>query len=419
MVVELQMPALSPTMTEGKIVVWNKKEGDNLSVGDVILEVETDKAVMEVESQNKGILGKILVEDNKTVAVGATIALILEKNEDLSILKDYKVKNIKQENETESKTETNTTESNVIINNEKNKVEENIPSSNDIVFASPLAKKIAKLNNIDIKNISGHGPNGRVVKADVENFLKNDLLQKNKKGRNSIEFTDIEPSGMRKTIANRLTESKQQTPHWYLKIKVDMTNFLKFKEEINKDKKDNPKLKISVNDIIVMAVSQTLSKHPKVNASWINGKIRKYNNIDVSIAVAVNDGIFTPIIKNSDQMSLIQISEETKRLIEKTRNGKLLPQEFQGGSIAISNLGMYGVQEFYSIINQPQSCIIAVGSIENSPAVVNEKIVACPTCVITISADHRVIDGADLALFASDLKKMLEDPAIMLFYALN
>jgi pyruvate dehydrogenase E2 component (dihydrolipoamide acetyltransferase) len=378
MVIKVQMPALSPTMTEGKIVSWNKKEGDSIVVGDVILEVETDKAIMEVESQNKGILGKILVNNNDVVSVGKTIALILEKGESADELKNYKVNDdVKSFNKCSENNDVKRNEN--FLNDKKNdnqkdellKVNEN--QSNDLVFASPLAKKIAKINNINIKDIVGHGPNGRIVKSDVEAVISNGRNLQRNIGRNSIEFIDVEPSSMRRTIANRLTESKQQVPHWYLKIKVNMSNFLSFKDELNKSIANTPERKISVNDIIIMVVSQAMYKHPKINVSWANGKIRKYNNVDVSVAIAVNDGIFTPIIRNADQKGLLEISSETKQLVKKAKDGKLSPQEFQGGSIAISNLGMYGVQEFCSIINPPQSCIIAVGAIKNSVIALDEN----------------------------------------------
>ena len=445
MVAEVQMPALSPTMTEGKIVSWNKKEGDVLAVGDVILEVETDKAVMEVESQNKGILGKILYNENETVSVGTIIALILEKGENKDILKDFNVSVKDEKNNTTNissscknqDSENNNTGENNFDLNKKNTIDDGSNNAfayqvaddrnqnlkaeeGKSVFASPLAKKIAKLNNINISNIHGSGPCGRIVKADVEALLTggNTCCIKKCVGRNSVEFVDIEPSGMRCTVASRLSESKRQVPHWYLKIKVDMTNLLALKEDVNgmaKVDDGKPEFKVSVNDIIVMAVSRALQRNPKINSSWVNGKVRTYNNVDISVAVAVGDGIFTPIVKNADQMGLLDISSEIKRLAKKAKDGKLLPQEFQGGSVTISNLGMYGVQEFYSIINQPQSCIIAVGAVEKTAVVIDDgTIVARKTCIITLSADHRVIDGAVLAPFASDLKKALENPAIMM-----
>lgn len=427
MVAEVQMPALSPTMTEGKIVSWNKKEGEAIATGDVILEVETDKAIMEVEAQTKGTLGKILCNADEVVSVGSVIALILEKGENADALKNYKPQNTVNQEVKEEKTDTaqiSQTENTAINikdteNNDKQNNTCQPSKETQRVFATPLAKNIAKMNNIDISTIvSGSGPNGRIIKSDIEEFLKNGSSFAKKTGRNPIEFVDINPNGMRTTVARRLTESKQQVPHWYLKIKVNMSNFSTFRNEVNKMAKvvdGKPEFKISANDIVVMAVAKALQKNPEINACWIDGKIRKYNNVDVSVAVAVDGGIYTPIVKNADQMGLLEISATIKNLAKKARDGKLTPQEFQGGSISISNLGMYGVQEFYSIINQPQSCIIAVGTIENSVVVLdNGQIAVQPTCTITFSADHRVIDGAILAPFANDVKKMLEIPAMMM-----
>ena len=418
MVLEVKMPALSPTMEEGKIVSWNKKEGDKLSVGDVVLEVETDKAIMEVESQEKGTLGKILAEANSTIKVGTTIALILEKGEDKSVLDDYSI-NSAIESGKQDEQEQNT--ENTIINNETpNQTELNVvEENNNKIFASPLAKNIAKINNIDISRIEhGSGPNGRIIKEDIEKFLSSGYNKTSTVGRNSIEYVDIEPTQMRTTIANRLTESKQQIPHWYLKISANMSSFVNFRNEINKMAKiidGKPEYKISANDIIVMAIAYSLKKHPEINVIWNNGKIRKYNNIDISVACSVEGGILTPVVKNADQLNLFELSSTIKNLIDRARNGKLSPNEYSGGSLTISNLGMYDVEEFSSIINPPQSCIVAVGTIKNKPVVLeNGCISVMPTCKITISADHRVIDGQVLAMFSKTLKTVLENPALLL-----
>ena len=438
MVLEVTMPALSPTMTEGKIVNWNKNEGDNIETGDVLLEVETDKAVMEVEAQDKGVIGKILYNLNDNVEVGKVIALILEKGETVDDIKDYKVGSNKNDNvEMTSEDENNVNNKNEEKYESQDKVsnvsclqsnQENnyICSCNDRqtnkVFSSPLARNVAKINNIDINDVAkqgGTGPNGRIIKDDVLKFLSS-CASCNcfaSVGRNSVEYTDVEPSSMRRAVANRLLESKQQSPHWYLKIQANMSNFVSFRQEINKMAKivdGKPEYKISANDIITMAVAKALKKHPDINSSWVNGKIRKYNNIDVSIAVAVGDGIFTPIVKNVDQKGILQISSEIKELVKKAKEGKLVPADYSGGNISISNLGMYGVQEFISIINPPQSCIIAVGAIEDSVVAVSGEVFVSPTCNLFLSADHRVIDGAVLATFASDLRNMLENPALML-----
>lgn len=478
MVAVIKMPALSPTMTEGKIVTWNKKIGDKIDVGDVILEVETDKAVMEVEAQNKGILGEILCELNSTIAVGETIALVLEKGETKDDLKKFSISqnadlndknsnnkdensnntlavndvadndNNNDDNSDNSKKNNNNVNNvnkgvvdsnancclgnnNNVCNQYNNTCQQNVAFNNsnycDKVFASPLAKSIAKMNNVDISQIAslnnGSGPNGRIIKADVEKFLLSNTGSSDNSvilhsiGRNAVEFVDVDPSGMRETIANRLTESKQQIPHWYLKISANMSKLVAFREELNKMAKivnGIANYKVSVNDIIIMAVARALQRCPDVNVSWANGKIRKYNNIDVSVACSVGNGILTPVVKNADQKGLLEISSEIKKLVSLARDGKLSPNDYIGGGITVSNLGMYGVKEFSSIINPPQSCIIAVGSIEDDVIVDKDKnICICPVCNITISADHRVIDGFVLASFASELKLMLENPTMI------
>ena len=413
MVAEVKMPALSPTMEEGKIVSWNKKEGDKIDVGDVLLEVETDKAVMEVEAQNKGVLGKILVATDNVVAVNKTIALILEKGETADAIKDYKIA------EDAPKTEDKPEQKEEKVEEKKVEIKEEgrapVATSSARVFASPLAKKVAAMNNINIASVGiGSGPNGRIIKADVERFLA--TPRAGGVFRNPVEFTEIVPTGMRSTIAKRLTQSKQDIPHWYLKITANMANFVAFRTELNKMAKvvdGKPEYKISANDIIVLAIAKALKRNPSINASWIDGKIRQYNNVDVSVAVSIDGGLITPIVKNADQKGLLEISKEIKQLAAKARDGKLTPDEYTGGSISVSNLGMFGVSEFQSIINPPQSCIAAVGAIEDAVLAVNGEAAVCPICNITFSADHRVIDGSVLAPFANDVKKFLENPALM------
>ena len=433
MVAEVKMPALSPTMTEGKIVSWNKNVGDKIEAGDVILEIETDKAVMEVEAQSKGVLGKILFELNQDVRVGDTIALIKEKNDtdedianyQLSIpaTDDEKVKpNITTNNQTkQDENNSNQKASSITLHNSTNNnteivVNEINTNTNKKIFASPLAKKIATDNHIDLEQISiGSGPNGRIIKQDIEKILssKNSGL-----ARNSIEYIDIEPTSMRKTIASRLTESKQIIPHWYMKISPNMSNFVNLRNEINNmakiDKDGKPEYKISATDLFVFAIAKAIKRNSIVNTAWVDGKIRKYNNIDIAIAVGLDDGVITPVIKNADQKSLIDLSKEIKNLVSKARSGKLSYDEYNGGCLTISNLGMFEVNEFYSIINPPQSCIVAISAINNKPIATScDKCEIQPVCNITFSIDHRVLDGASFAPFANDVKKILENPAMM------
>ena len=428
MVAEVKMPALSPTMEEGKIISWNKKEGDKVEVGEVIFEVETDKAVMEVESQDKGVVGKIIYKEDEIVKVGEVLALLLEKNETMESINNYclncdkKEKTDKNNNDKLTKKE----EVNILASkNNEQQSDKNIDNQwqkdrdNNRVFASPLAKKIAGLNNIDILTLSGSGPNGRIIKTDVENALKNTISRASVaiRTRNNIEYIDIEASAMRKAIAKRLLESKQQIPHFYMKIIVDMTNFVCFRAELNKMAKiidGKPEYKISANDIIVLAVAKALKFNPKVNAIWVNDKIRQFNNIDISVAVSIEGGIYTPVIKNADCFDIISLSNTIKSLSQKAKNNSLKPEECNGGCLTISNLGMYNVSDFTSIINAPQSCIIAVGKIEQKPFVSdNGKCASKNGCCITFSADHRVIDGAVMALFVNDVKKLLENPALI------
>ncbi|MBQ7552514.1 MAG: 2-oxo acid dehydrogenase subunit E2 [Rickettsiales bacterium] len=425
MVAEVKMPALSPTMTEGKIVSWNKNVGDKIEAGDVILEIETDKAVMEVEAQSKGVLGKILFELNQDVRVGDTIALIKEKNDT-----DEDIFNYQSSTTTNGKvdTEINTDIQSKQGNDNSNQQASYIQTNNNAdisvnqlstckkIFASPLAKKIATDNHIDLEQISiGSGPNGRIIKQDIEKILssKNSGL-----ARNSIEYIDIEPTNMRKTIAKRLTESKQNIPHWYMKISPNMSNFVNFRNEINNmakiDKDGKPEYKISATDLFVFAIAKAIQRNSVVNTAWIDGRIRKYNNIDIAIAVGLEDGVITPVVKNADQKNLIDLSKEIKNLVSKARSGKLNYDEYNGGCLTISNLGMFDVDDFCSIINPPQSCIIAISAIHNKPIANScNRCEIQPVCNITFSIDHRVLDGASFAPFANDIKKMLENPALM------
>ena len=392
MVAEVKMPALSPTMEEGKIISWSKKEGDKVEVGEVIFEVETDKAVMEVESQDKGVVGKIIYKEDEIVKVGEVLALLLEKNETMESINNYclnydkKEKTDKNNNDKLTKKE----EVNILASkNNEQQSDKNIDNQwqkdrdNNRVFASPLAKKIAGLNNIDILTLSGSGPNGRIIKTDVENALKNTISRASVaiRTRNNIEYIDIEASAMRKAIAKRLLESKQQIPHFYMKIIVDMTNFVCFRAELNKMAKiidGKPEYKISANDIIVLAVG-----------CGINNEFLSFKNISIT-----HNKFGKPILSN--------------------KNNSLKPEECNGGCLTISNLGMYNVSDFTSIINAPQSCIIAVGKIEQKPFVSdNGKCASKNGCCITFSADHRVIDGAVMALFVNDVKKLLENPALI------
>jgi pyruvate dehydrogenase E2 component (dihydrolipoamide acetyltransferase) len=438
MVAEVKMPALSPTMEEGKIISWNKKQGDSVAVGDVLLEVETDKAIMEVEAQIKGVFGMALFKDGYTVKVGENIAIILQKGEKIEDIDDY-LKNKK--NESEQKEKQKEEKNNGYLDDMENGLSKNI--ANDVIhdevktdkqleeianekhekriFASPLAKNIAKLNNVDISQIhSGSGVNGRIVKEDIEKFLQSNTYQPNqcKLKRNEIEYVDIKPSNIRMAVAKVLTEQKKEVPHFYVKICPDMTSFVKFRELFNKMAKitnGTPEYKISANDIIALAIAKAIQKNQKMNACWVDGLIRKFNNVDIAVAVKVDDGVITPVIRNADQKNLITISKEIKTLAQKARDGKIQPQEFNGGVITISNLGMFGVNEFTSIIPKMNSCIVAVGAIHFAPAVNQDskQVEVKQVCNLIFSGDHRVIDGGDLGIFANEVKQLLENPSLL------
>lgn len=401
MPIEILMPALSPTMKEGNLAKWLKKEGDKISPGEVIAEIETDKATMEVEAVDEGIIGKILIPANtRSVAVNSLIALVLEEGEDAKNLENYKPKSnfvpiVKQEVALPKKEE------------QKALVSTSFNASSNRVKASPLAKRIASIEKIDLNLISGTGPHGRIVKVDVLNRAPN------KKGvvRNNQEYKAIPNSNIRRVIAQRLLESKQNIPHFYLSIECNIDKLLNLREEINYD---NEKYKISVNDLVIKAVALALKDNPDANSSWTEEEILQYNNVDVSVAVAIEGGLITPIIRNADQKSLFEISEEMKLLAKKARENSLKPEEFQGGGFSISNLGMYGIKQFQAIINPPQSCIMAVGASSKRAIVVNDKIQISTMMDISLSCDHRVVDGVVGAKFLSSFKKYIEAPIKMI-----
>ncbi|MDG7053435.1 MAG: pyruvate dehydrogenase complex dihydrolipoamide acetyltransferase [Wolbachia endosymbiont of Alcedoecus sp.] len=437
MPIEILMPALSPTMskTGGKIVKWCKKEQDRVEVGDVIAEIETDKAIMEFESVDEGVLAKILVPEGASgVPVNQPIALMLEEGEDSSTLDPASTTNveIKKEVEAHSSTPSNSsasfnpsTLSNPLMPSDSSvpsnpsvssqcltlgsRKEENIKTTEGRIKISPLAKKIAQNENLDIKQLKGTGPYGRIIKADVLEFLDGGVQIENRERSN--EDVIVEVSNMRQVIAQRLIESKQNIPHFYLTVDCQVDKLISLKNEINSADENN---KVTINDLIIKAVAFSMKKFPDVNSSWIDNKILRYANIDISIAVALEDGLITPIVKDADKKSVLSISKEVKDLVSRARSGKLRPEEFQGGGFTISNLGMFGVKTFSAIINPPQSCIMAVGTSKKQPIVVNEKIEIAEIIMVTLSVDHRTVDGALGARFLNAFKHYIENPLAML-----
>ncbi len=412
MAIEVLMPALSPTMEEGNLAKWLKKEGDKVSSGDVIAEIETDKATMEVEATDDGVLGKIVIpEGTNSVKVNTLIAVLLEEGEDKSVIDNIITKPSVGNNEAQKKEV-----------NQGQKSEEkpqNTPQqhSHERIFASPLAKRVAETKSVDISKIEGSGPNGRVIKQDIENASV--VLQKVPQGthvfgRSSQQSYVVPHSNMRKVIAKRLLESKQTVPHFYVAVESSVKNLNKARKQINEYLEKFGE-KVSVNDIIIKACANALKIHPNVNASWSENGMIIYNNVDISVAVGVQDGLITPIVKNADIKSLRTIANETKDLIKRARENKLSLEEFQGGGFSISNLGMYNVLQFNAIINPPQSAIIAVGGVKTTPKLCKKTNTLCEDEVITLtlSCDHRVIDGVLAAEFLNTIKSFIENPSLL------
>jgi len=420
MPIEILMPALSPTMKEGNLAKWVKKEGDKIKAGDVIAEIETDKATMEVEAVDEGTLGKILVaEGTENVPVNSCIALILEDGEDKKALENYAsanaTKKVEEAKIVEEKklVQTGDNSASAIQNSTKNL--SNLSDSN-IVKASPLAKRIAKEEGVILSQIAGSGPHGRIIKDDVLGFVKNGGSRQGVVHRNSQEFYAVKNNNIRKVIAKRLLESKQNVPHFYLscEFKIDKLNELRhaLNEVAELDENGNPAYKISVNDLIIKATAMALKKVPEANSSWTDDAILIYNNVDISMAVEIDGGLITPIIKNADQKSIQAISKESKQLAKKAREGKLAPEEFQGGTFSISNLGMFGIDNFSAIVNPPQSCILAVSRAVEKPIVEHGQIKIGHMMNVTLSCDHRAVDGAIGAEFLKALRRYIEHPIL-------
>ena len=420
MSVDILMPALSPTMEEGTLSKWLVKEGDKVESGDLIAEIETDKATMEVEAIEDGIIGKILVsEGQESIKVNSPIAILLSEGENLSenAISTDSNKEIKKEVQQNKE---NVVQINDIKNNDEisKSISDNItksyfkPDKLERIFVSPLAKRIAKQRDIPLSSIKGSGPHGRILKIDVDNFDIKKIEYPSLNNLESNNFEIVKNSAMRKTIAERLVKSKNEAPHFYLSLDCNIDELLKVRKAINS--KSNDEYKISVNDMIIKASSAALLKVPKANASWENENTKYFNNTDISVAVAIEGGLITPIVKNVQSKGLLEISMDMKDLANKAKDGKLQPEEYLGGSFSISNLGMYGIKEFSAVINPPQGCILAVGSGEKRVIVINDEISIATIMTVTLSCDHRVVDGAVGAEFLSEFKNFIENPSLML-----
>ena len=393
---KILMPALSPTMTEGVINKWLVKVGDNVKAGDIIAEIETDKATMEVEAVDEGKITHLLEEKaGSQVPVNSVIAII-DGDENESI-QNLIIEKEKPKEENKKIKEDLNLDKNIQVNQNSNHVK-----SDDRIYASPLVKKISKEKNIDLTTINGSGPGGRIIKRDLGSH-------ENVKASNTdINFKNevIKPSTMRKVIAKRTLEAKQQIPHFYLTIESNVGKLIELRKKIN----ENNSVKVSFNDLIVKALAMAMKKNPNTNVYWQDNQIYKLNDIDVSVAVAIDEGLITPIVKKVNSKGLNEISKEIKDLAKLAKTNSLKPEQYTGGSITVSNLGMFGISEFAAIISPPQASILAVGKIIQKPVVVNESIEIGHTLKSTLSADHRVLDGAVAGKLLKDFNDIIEDP---------
>jgi pyruvate dehydrogenase E2 component (dihydrolipoamide acetyltransferase) len=430
---EILMPALSPTMEEGTLAKWLVKEGDTVSSGDLLAEIETDKATMEFEAVDEGVVGKLLIaEGTEGVKVNTAIAVLLEEGESASDIGSAPApKAAPAASEAKSEAPAAATAAPAATPAPA------APAASDgsRVFASPLARRIAKDKGVDLAAIKGSGPHGRIVKADVENAkpgaapapaaavsaapakaaaptgMSADVVARMYEGR---EYEEIKLDGMRKTIAARLTEAKQTIPHFYLRRDIQLDALMKFRGTLNKQLEARG-VKLSVNDFIIKACALALQQVPNANAVWAGDRILKLKPSDVAVAVAIEGGLFTPVLRDAEQKSLSALSAQMKDLAARARDRKLSPEEYQGGSFAISNLGMFGVDNFDAVINPPHGAILAVGAGVKKPVVNAEGEVAVATVMsVTLSVDHRVIDGALGAELLTAIKDNLENPVAML-----
>ena len=427
MSVNILMPALSPTMEEGTLAKWLVKEGDRIQSGDLIAEIETDKATMEFEAVDEGIIGKLLVtEGSEGVKVNSPIAIILDDGEDLEVQEQ---KDITLQVEPKEQTVISAAPSET-----KNPLTGVVQTSSLRIFATPLARRLAKETGVDLGSINGSGPHGRIVKNDVLNInafspianqetladpvLRTNTVQASGSSVKNLyadrEFKEIPLNSMRKTVATRLTEAKQNIPHFYLRKEIKIDELLQVRSRLNAHlaKRNN---KLSINDFIIKSCALALQSVPMANAVWAEDKILQLKPSDIAVAVSVEDGLFTPIIRDADKKSLSNLSKEMKELAEKARSKKLMPSEYQGGSFSISNLGMFGVDDFDAVINPPHGAILAVGRGLKKPIVNDDDTISVANVMsLTLSVDHRVIDGALGADLLQSIAKYLEDPVLML-----
>ena len=412
----ISMPRLSDTMEEGTVVSWLKKVGDKIDEGEIIAEIETDKATMEFESFYSGTLLYIGIDVGQSAKVDSILAIIGEKGSDFSSALEQKNSATKTQGtielkneilEEEKKSVNNVTSDNLIREVSSSKKIDEIGDKNSRIFISPLARKIAFEKGIDINKINGSGDGGRIIKRDVDNLKENITSSNFVSTESSVEIPN---SQMRKTIAKRLSQSKFSAPHYYLTVEFDVDNLISFRTQIN----STGNYKISFNDLIIKASALALKDHPEVNSMWTDDKIVKFDHVHIGVAIAVEDGLIVPVIKFADNQKIQSISDTVKDFAKRANEKKLNPTEIEGSTFTISNLGMFGIKEFTSIINQPNSAILSVGAIITKPVVKNNKISIGNTMTLTLACDHRSVDGANGSKFLQTLKNYIENPAIML-----
>ncbi len=430
----INMPHLSDTMTEGVVAAWHKKVGDTVKSGEILADIETDKATMEFESYFDGVLLHIGVEAGKAAPVDSLLAIIGKKGEDISaLLKESAGSPVAKEEKKEVK---EATEEKAVTPVKEEKVATSTVApearqasaapkaapafaparsanaeaapENGRLKASPLARRLAEERGIDIKRVRGTGDDGRIVKQDIESYLAGGTAPL---GVQEESFTEVPVSQMRKTIAKRLAESKFSAPHFYLTIAVDMSNAIATREAINKAVEPD---KISYNDLVLKAAAMALRQHPKVNSSWLGDRIRYNEHVHIGVAVAVEEGLLVPVVRFANTKTLRTIGAEVREFAKRAKAKKLQPEDWEGNTFTISNLGMFGIDEFTAIINPPDACILAVGAIVDTPVVKNGAVVPGHVMKLTLSCDHRVVDGATGSAFLQTLKASLENPVLML-----
>jgi pyruvate dehydrogenase E2 component (dihydrolipoamide acetyltransferase) len=442
MATQVIMPKLSPTMEEGQLSRWLKKEGDKVSMGEPLAEIDTDKATMEMQALGSGVLRKILIQEGESAPLGQLIAIIGEPDEDISALASsgatpakapQPAEEEKDSNEAEAApapakpTPTEPSAANASGNGRKETTE---TVSSGRLIVSPLAARMAAESGIDLRSISGSGPGGRIIKRDVEGLISGQAAKPSTSGEapqrhlravdsspfqkaakvSASPYRDEPASEMRRTIAKRLVTSLGPVPHFFLTTEIEMDRAAEMRKAVNEL---DPELKISVNDIIIKVAAAALMQHPQVNASFQDKVVRYYEHADIGVAVAIDEGLITPIVRAADQKSLGEIAAEIRDLAERARHRKLKPDEYLGASFSVSNLGMFGIDEFTAIINPPEAAILAVGAMSAKPVVRNNEVVIRQMMRVTMSCDHRVVDGATGAKFLQTFKKILENPLFL------